>query len=472
MTFPTPPTKTNEAPPPDALTMALDLELCKRSPVYFIDHFCQLYDGVSKDWIPFRLWHFQKEAITSLHNDQYHIWLKARQVGASWMGIAYGLWLMLFRPIAPGLYFSLRSTEAEDLISFNKMRGIYDHLPSWLIDHTRTQTTIDNVTYWQLANGSSARAFAANTGDSYTAAYAMLDEADLMTDLSDTLRRVRPTIEAGGKLLLLSRINKREPKSYFRSLWNEAVLGKNDFRPRFFPWHVHPNRDTAWYERQKRSFIHLDELYEQYPATPEEALAMGYAGLIFPNFSKFENVSIDADYDPNYPVEWAVDVGYTNPTCILFAQWRPFKGMTDHLCIFDMVYVTQQLPRTIILEGLRRAYAPPERMIYDSAAPTFAAEFTAIRNERGLFCQIVASTKDVYENIKNARNYVGDENNPRLLQFHPRCEIAIDEFSRYHEKESLATRGGDPAPVTEDNHSVDAALYLMATKLYRIRAHD
>jgi len=132
----------------DALDQALELELCRRNPAYFIHHYGQLYDSAAKQWIPFHLWPFQSNALTNLAASQYNIWLKARQLGCSWLGIAYGLHGMLFNPIWHGLYFSLRSTEAEDLISPNKQRGMYQRLPEWMIHATNAHTTIDNVAYW------------------------------------------------------------------------------------------------------------------------------------------------------------------------------------------------------------------------------------------------------------------------------------------------------------------------------------
>jgi len=452
----------------DALDQALELELCRRNPAYFIHHYCQLYDSAAKQWIPFHLWPFQEKALAELNSNQYNIWLKSRQIGCSWLGVADGLHGMIFKAIFHGLYFSLRSTEAEDLISPNKQRGMYQRLPDWMIAATNAHTTIDNVAYWQLANGSSSRAFASGTGDSYSASYAMLDEADLMPNLDDTLRRVNPTIEAGGRLLLLSRINKKAPKSPFRSIWKAARVGNNDYRALFFPWNVHPLRDDAWYERMARSATTQDELWEQYPATEQEALAMGYVGLVFPNFDIEQNVSPLADYDPEYPVEWWVDVGYTNPTAILFAQWRPFDGQPDRVCIFDMVYVSQQLPKTVILAALAKPYEAPSVLVYDSAAPIFAAEFRAIRQSHGLLTTIKGSRKNIDENIKNTRNYIGDAHNPRLLQIHPRCVTLIDELQTYHYKEHGTMIGGDYRPVSEDNHSVDGILYGLAQRIYKI----
>jgi hypothetical protein len=453
----------------DAFEQALAIELCRRDAAYFLSHFGHIYDSDQKRWIPFELWPFQRRAIQRLNYHQYSIWLKTRQIGCTWKGIGYGLWQMLFHPISHGLYFSLRSTEAEILISPERMRGMYQRLPDWLLTACQADTAIDNVAHWQLANGSSAKAFASGRGDSYTATYAMLDEADLMPNLDATLTSVNPTIEAGGRLLMLSRINKRTPKSHFRQIWKAARLGQNVYDPTFFGWQVHPKRDHAWYERMTATFVHKDELWEQYPATEQEALAMGSQGLVYPNFFIERNVSELADYDPAYPVEWWVDVGYTNPTAILFCQWRPFDGKPDHAVVFDMIYLTQQLPRHIIELALdTKPYSPPSVMGYDSAAPFFAAEFAKVRLERGLLTSIRASHKGIDENIKNVRNYIGDAHLPNLLQIHPRCAMLIEELLALHYKETGSQQGGDYRPVSEDDHAENALQYFLAQRKYRI----
>jgi len=56
----------------------------------------------------------------------------------------------------------------------------------------------DAARTWALANGSVARAFPTNAGDSYTATLAIVDEADLVPDLDRLMRSVKPTIDAGG----------------------------------------------------------------------------------------------------------------------------------------------------------------------------------------------------------------------------------------------------------------------------------
>lgn len=254
---------------------AEELGRCFRDYKHFIATHCRIYDSVVADWIPFRLWPAQMQVLDAIHENQLTIILKARQLGISWLALSYGLWTILFRPIASVSIFSRRETEAIYMISNERLRGIYNHLPAWM--KTGYRATVDSGKEWILSNGSAIRAFPTSAGDSYVSTLAIMDEADLAPDLNQLMGAVKPTIDTGGKLVLLSRSNKAEPNSEFKRIYRGAKAGENAWHPVFLPWTVHPQRDELWYERQRRDVLSrtgsLDDLYEQYPATDTEALA-------------------------------------------------------------------------------------------------------------------------------------------------------------------------------------------------------
>ena len=86
--------------------------------------------------------------------------------------------------------------------------------PEWL----RQAVTKDNDHEVQFANGSRALAFPTNAGDSYTGTLAIVDKADVIPDLSRLMRSVKPTIDGGGKMILLSRPDKFAPDSPFKRI--------------------------------------------------------------------------------------------------------------------------------------------------------------------------------------------------------------------------------------------------------------
>src|SRR5262249_41746412 len=147
-------------------------------------------------------------------------------------------------------------------------------LPEWL--HVHSFWT-DNDHEWHLANDSRVLALPTTAGDSYAATLAIIDEADLVPDLSRLLGAVKPTIDGGGRMVLLSRVDKSKPPSPFKRIYAAAKQNQTDWSALFLPWQARPDRDQAWYDSQATDIIHrtgsLDDLYEQYPATDTEALA-------------------------------------------------------------------------------------------------------------------------------------------------------------------------------------------------------
>lgn len=264
-------------PSPTELTedRVREIGACSVSYTYFIDNYCHIYDSVEKDWVPFRLWPSQKAVLRAIHSNQLTVILKARQLGITWLSLSYALWTMLFRPIAAVTVFSRREAEAHYMLGEERLRGMYNSLPLWML--TGHETVTDSVKEWTLANRSVARAFPTSAGDGYVSTMAIVDEADLAPDLNSLMRSVKPTIDTGGKMILLSRANKSEPESEFKAIYRNAKTGENGWFPIFLPWYANPVRTREWYNNQEKDIVSRtgskDDLYEQYPETDAQALA-------------------------------------------------------------------------------------------------------------------------------------------------------------------------------------------------------
>lgn len=253
----------------------LEIARCYKSPAYFIGTYCQIYDATTGEWVKFELWPEQRQTLRVILNNLLVIILKARQLGLTWLCLGFALWTMIFRPAATVLLFSRRDDEAVYLLSSERMRGMWERLPPWLKHGLRVISSNDHE--WMLSNGSVARAFPTSAGDSYTASLAIVDEADLTPDLNRLMRAVKPTIDGGGRMILVSRANKSEPQSEFKAIYRAAKKKLSPWASVFLPWQVRPGRDAAWYETQREDILSrtrsLDDLHEQYPATDTEALS-------------------------------------------------------------------------------------------------------------------------------------------------------------------------------------------------------
>ena len=246
---------------------------CSLSFPYFLDTYGAIYDATARQWGPFRLWPAQIVTAQAFQAGRLLVVLKARQLGMTWLAVGYALWWLLFRPAATVLLFSRRDDEAVHLLRF-RLRGLYDRLPPWM---QARQIEVDNDHELRLSNGSGALAFPTTGGRSYTATLALVDEADHVPDLDRLLDAVKPTVDAGGTLILLSTADKAEPGSAFKRIYRAAREGQNGYAPIFLPWHARPDRTPAWYAEMAQDFLARDGtpdgLYGEYPAADVEALA-------------------------------------------------------------------------------------------------------------------------------------------------------------------------------------------------------
>jgi hypothetical protein len=259
--------------PTEAFHYQEEVWKCRRSPGYFLDTYGQLYDATAGAWIGFHLWPAQQQVLQRITSHRLNVIVKARQLGLTWLVLGFALWLLLFHPAATILLFSRRDDEAVDLLKV-RLRGLYDRLPEWL--HVRGFDT-DNDHEWHLSNGSRVLALPTTAGDSYAATLAIVDEADLVPDLGKLMNAVKPTIDGGGRMILLSRVDKSKPQSVFKRIYIAAKEGHTDWSAIFLPWQARPDRDADWYQTQTTDILHrsgsFDDLHEQYPATDTEALA-------------------------------------------------------------------------------------------------------------------------------------------------------------------------------------------------------
>jgi hypothetical protein len=276
---------------------AEERERCRMDPAYFVETYVHIYDNETRDWVPFALWPEQAAALAFMRANKQTVTLKARQLGLSWLCLADLLHQTQFEPITVGNVFSLRENEAAYLLGEERFRGMWERLPEGL----RSEIVTDNTTHIGFANGSHVRAFPTSAGDSYAATYALVDEADLVPDLGVLLGRVKPSIDAGGRIAVISRANKRLPTSEFKRIYRAAKEGRSSWKALFLPWHVRPGRTESWYEQERADTLAntggLDKLHEQYPATDSEALAPASLDKRFPN------AWLEQCYDARSPVD-------------------------------------------------------------------------------------------------------------------------------------------------------------------------
>ena len=236
--------------------MMREIVKCGKDPVYFIDNYSKITHP-QRGLIPFRLYDFQKDLLRDYEVSRFNIILKARQLGISTVTASYIVWMMLFRKEKNILVVATKLQVAANLVK--KVKLAIRNLPEWLQLAT---VVIDNRNSFALSNGSQIKASSTSgdAGRSEALSLLVVDEAAHVEGMSDLWTSLYSTLSTGGRCIALSSPN--GVGNWFHKTYVEASEGKNDFHPTKLLWDVHPDRDTAWYEKETKNMSARDAAQE------------------------------------------------------------------------------------------------------------------------------------------------------------------------------------------------------------------
>ena len=241
---------------------------CEADCAHFVDTHVKIDEPQARDSkvIPFKLWPKQREALQQMVVDRLLVILKARQLGISWLCCAYALWVCIFKPGSLVLLFSMGAREAYELA--RRIKVMYERLPLWLREAVPLEGQSLHKLVWK--NGSTIRSLAAtkSAGRSFTATLVLMDEAAFMSYGEDLYSALKPTIDGGGQLFVVSTANGET--GFFYKLWKDAEKLINNFKTLFLSWRA-PHRTDAWRQRVAQEAISSVIDLQEYPNTPEEA---------------------------------------------------------------------------------------------------------------------------------------------------------------------------------------------------------
>lgn len=266
--------------------------------------------------IPFALWPAQVNALEIIGQAQRLIILKARQLGITWLILAWAYWLCIFHPGRTVLFFSKGQLEADELIR----RGAGMHA-RYL--GQKPAITKENTSELVWANGSRWRSLpaTASAGRSFTASVVVLDEYAFMVYAQQVYSAVKPTIDNGGKMIILSSANGED--NAFATQWTAAEKGESTFTPLFLPWTARPDRTPEWYAAVASDAFSMAEMRREYPATPDEAFSAVTAERFLEHMAMWDACREDLPpLTDREPLVWAVDAGVSNDTFAAVAVSR------------------------------------------------------------------------------------------------------------------------------------------------------
>jgi hypothetical protein len=233
--------------------------------------FLEVVDQQMTGVAPFHLWEGQKTALATMEHERLAVFLKARQLGISWIVCGFALWMGLTFPNQTVLAYSQGQLEANELI--RRTSFLYHQ-------HQRKaelpQLIRDNTSLLEWDNGFRMLSLAATrrAGRSFTASIAILDEWAFMAWPRQTLAAVKPTIDAGGKLFIISSADGQG--SAYHQFWQHAALGRNGYKAVFLPWFSHPDRGPDWREQKIiEASGDTASVLREYPANDDRSLYGG-----------------------------------------------------------------------------------------------------------------------------------------------------------------------------------------------------
>lgn len=231
-------------------------------------------------------WHWHREILDSWQAQEVSLEYKARQIGVTWLGAAFGLWIALMHPGSRVLIISINLEEAQKVIA--RIWGMWLSLPGYFKEHT-TLTKPSRGGHpsqeieWTDRDGRRSSILALpstpKAGHGETAALVMLDEFARQEFARESWKAAFPIIDGrdgkGGRAILISTPNGisttdgegEAQGNFFHYLWTNAEsMGINR---RFLGVFTHPDRDQTWYKDKARRLPASDRA-EQYPRNPEE----------------------------------------------------------------------------------------------------------------------------------------------------------------------------------------------------------
>ena len=230
-------------------------------------------------------WHWQRDELDRILADQKIIWLKARQLGLTWLCAAYQMGQALLKPGTRHLVFRQKEDDAAEIIArqWQLFCSLPEHLrfgvevitpgkgfePSLLIELRHPDGRISTIR---------GMASTERSGHGPTSASVLLDEAARIEKLAGIWTAINATVGVTGKVFVVSTANGRASAetgegNFYHLLWLEAQ--DRGLVPRFCGWQKHPDRDQDWYEHSAETQS-LDPRArgEQYPSNPAEAFEL------------------------------------------------------------------------------------------------------------------------------------------------------------------------------------------------------
>lgn len=250
----------------------LERRRCASSFAYFVDNYCKIWTKEGGDPIDFKLWDFQKDAAEKMQHNRKVIFLKARQMGLSWLAMCFVVWNVLFKKNFHVYITSIGLREVSE--QMQRIRFIWYNIDPVIRGDVELggKGCKDNDSLIEFTNGSAIHAVSSTRASGHGTAPGLyiLDEFAYKENAREAWRAIRPAIGKRSRAIIIS--TSSGMNNLFAELWFDAKNNKNGFLPVFYSCREHPEYTDEFLEEQKRDFAGDLQGYKcSFPETPEDA---------------------------------------------------------------------------------------------------------------------------------------------------------------------------------------------------------
>jgi len=234
---------------------------CLGDPIYTIETFLKTYDLTQKGFVPFKLFHKQKEIIKSYEKHNRNIVTKPRQAGVSTTTAAYIAAKIAFGdPNNPWkvLVLANKQTLAQEFLK--KIKDFLDQIPPWVwgIDEGDSYLSIEAKGHIKTKDTQCEVKALATSKDAlrgYTPTFLIMDEAAFIDNGAEVFGAALTSLGTGGKVTLISTPNGQDALYY--KTYDGAKQGDNNFNIIEMRWHedIRYNRGLRWLRNEGEEIV-------------------------------------------------------------------------------------------------------------------------------------------------------------------------------------------------------------------------
>jgi len=222
---------------------------CSEDPIYFIKNYVKIVN-VDKGLVPFEMWPFQEDMVSTFHENRFSICKMPRQVGKTTTAAGYMLWSVLFQENYNIAILANKGSLAREILG--RIQYAYEYLPLWLQQGIK----VWNKGNIELENGSKINAYATSAagvrGGSYNLIF--LDEfAFVPKNMADEFFTSTYPVISSGKTTKVIIVSTPYGLNHFYKMWVDASEGRSLYKPLEVHWSMVPGRDEKWKEETIRN---------------------------------------------------------------------------------------------------------------------------------------------------------------------------------------------------------------------------